>query len=577
MVSKNFLLSIILLADNHHSPLPDPTSTTMQKSAGNTKEAAELPQKAPVREFLETTSVKGVPKVVKSRNKCLGALWLAALLFGLGVAAFFLTKLFINFFSYGANLQLSEEPVTAADFPDITLCNLNPFANTPFGTNDIDQLFRTVNQAWNPMLQHYYGNPNFDIFRSLPDFKEVLRPGKLLEFLTENLPENGYNETRNFLLFCEWVTDIEDYDCSGNARVQLYTTDYGYCFTFQQPVNATNTTGFSAILYLDSFSFVTHMPAFPVGLGNVFTDGARIVLHPAGSQPLLKEGLNIEAGDHTTVTVKLQRMKRLGPPYSVCEKELPINLCWPGVDIGANTRYRREQCEDYCFQNDILSRCNCITGTRLSAYSMRENTSFCGKKPSDNIVEIFEFISATIECYNSITEVACPADCTEDRYDLTLFRSDWPHPSYQLAFYDEHIRGKPYENDFAAYSNISSSGDVHHAFSQLQNLDLIRRNFLQINVVWQQETLTLMSEKESMGIEALIGNLGGVLNLWVGISFVTAVEILEMFFNCCPCIKKRNKSKVKKVQVQPAVTTDTNIHHSTTIGWLDNYEPIRKS
>ena len=438
------------------------------------------------------------------------------------------------------------EPTTVEDFPDITLCNLNPFANTPYGVQEINKLFHVMNNIYNPAIQAYLGDHTYNIF-DVPQYQNLLRPGKMLEFLAKTLPESGYEETRNFLLNCQWDTDIPNYNCMGNAKIRLHNTDFGYCFTFSRPLNSTTVAGFSAILYLDSFSFVTHMPAFPVGLGNVFTNGARVVLHPPHTQPVLTDGFNVEAGDHTTLVVELKRIEKLGPPYSDCQHEPNINQCWPDIPTPSNVRYGKKQCEDYCFQQLIRNNCGCVSGSKLSIHAMRHNYTFCGDQIAGDPREIIVNVNAMLECFDSIPETECPNPCVEEIYDIKLYRSHWPHAAYQMSFYNEYIKNQPYSQDFAVYENISRMTDKAEAFERLSSVDLIRSNFLQVNVIWRESSLTVLREHEALGVEALIGNLGGMLNLWVGISFVTAIELVEMCINCLGCLKA-DRRKVDTVR-----------------------------
>lgn len=493
----------------------------------------------PLRNFLETTSVKGVSKVVKSTNTVYRVLWLSALILELAAATFFTYNLFYGYFSYKAVLYMDKDSVKAKDFPDITLCNLNPFANSPFRSNEINELFDMVGTVYNSNLTSFLGR-DIDLFK-IAEFHDAIRPGRLFEFLIPDLPEHGWNESSNFVVHCGWDTDLKSYDCMSQARVMLYSTDYGYCFTFTQPQDSTFLNGFSAILYADTSSFVTTMPAFPLGIDHVFTDGARVILHPKGTLPLLREGVNVETGFLTTVGISLNRIEKLGEPYSDCAHDPHLHACWQQEpDVTDAYIYSKEACEDFCFQHDLIAKCGCISGKELSVYGMRENISYCGYRPEGDLVAQYNASLEAVDCYYSVAPSACSIPCTSDTYDLTLYRTVWPHPSYQVAFYEEHIKNKPYADEFLYYENISTlaQNDLRAAYIKLKTSPLIRDNFLQVNIVWHVRNVTHLKETSFWTAENLIGTLGGVLNLWVGISFVTVIEILEMFLNACHCAFK---------------------------------------
>ena len=58
----------------------------------------------PVQTFLEGSTMKGVPKIVKSRYFYQKGLWLLALLLGLGVGGYQLINLMITYFSYSTTI-----------------------------------------------------------------------------------------------------------------------------------------------------------------------------------------------------------------------------------------------------------------------------------------------------------------------------------------------------------------------------------------------------------------------------------------------------------------------------------------
>ena len=56
--------------------------------------------------------------------------------------------------------------------------------------------------------------------------------------------------------------------------------------------------------------------------------------------------------------------------------------------------------------------------------------------------------------------------------------------------------------------------------------------YLQVTVrVIANQGITVSQEVAVVTLGNFIGNLGGILNLWVGLSFITIIELVEMFIN----------------------------------------------
>ena len=63
--------------------------------------------KKPIKTFLEGSSMKGVPKIVKSPRTYQKSLWVLALLLGLGVGGYQLVNLSVMFFSFSTSITSS--------------------------------------------------------------------------------------------------------------------------------------------------------------------------------------------------------------------------------------------------------------------------------------------------------------------------------------------------------------------------------------------------------------------------------------------------------------------------------------
>lgn len=82
-----------------------------------------MPASQVVRAFLETTSVKGVSKVTKSRAMCLRVTWAVCVLFGLSMTVLLLWDTFRHYFAY-QYITNTIDILEAPPFPDITICKV---------------------------------------------------------------------------------------------------------------------------------------------------------------------------------------------------------------------------------------------------------------------------------------------------------------------------------------------------------------------------------------------------------------------------------------------------------------------
>jgi hypothetical protein len=76
---------------------------------------------------------------------------------------------------------------------------------------------------------------------------------------------------------------------------------------------------------------------------------------------------------------------------------------------------------------------------------------------------------------------------------------------------------------------------------KFRDLNLISRNFLQLNVVFDRLLPYVMADKQLMTSDNLLAQLGGVLGLWLGINFMTILEFFEFLYTVIR--QRRNSTK----------------------------------
>lgn len=97
-----------------------------------------------LRKWCLTTSIKGIPRIIRSRSLFLKFAWTVSVLFFISVAIEQTTKLTLNYLSYPSftslrkyHVNLSGTTKNSVQMPDLTVCNLNPFAGNASIVNGV--------------------------------------------------------------------------------------------------------------------------------------------------------------------------------------------------------------------------------------------------------------------------------------------------------------------------------------------------------------------------------------------------------------------------------------------------------
>ncbi len=210
-------------------------------------------------------------------------------------------------------------------------------------------------------------------------------------------------------------------------------------------------------------------------------------------------------------------------------------------------------CVDICVQQLVRRECECYPASYPSYTGPNnwEKVPFCLslKLDEDTFLNkslcVTQVISANLHnCYKT-----CHPPCEEFRHDYNTHETLWPSKMEQLGFYTRIIQGKPFEDQFSIYSEISklhANGNVTEAKRLLKQTDLIEGNFAKISVYLTTTSIVVIEDKQSISLTALFGSLGGTLNLYSGISFIVVIELVDLFYNIF-FVNTETKTRVKKM------------------------------
>ena len=123
----------------------------------------------------------------------------------------------------------------------------------------------------------------------------------------------------------------------------------------------------------------------------------------------------------------------------------------------------------------------------------------------------------------------CPLECDSINYELSISSADYPSVVYANTL----MENPKIQTKYAA--NLSQ-----------MSYESLRRNMVQISVFYNNLGYDQYEELANVEVIDLVSNIGGTLGLFLGMSFLSFVEFLDILLQIC-FIKNAN-TKVEQVK-----------------------------
>lgn len=434
---------------------------------------------------------------ILTRNTLFRSIWLTFFLASLGLCIYTVVTNIQQYLSYGVNTLVQVVPENTVTFPTVSVCNQNPFISRVANKYIEDYYLNTYNVTLNT-----YENFNRLIFNKQvpndidwlfyrtfdPEFNRTLRASFGLSFEEENV-------------FCRWIFS----SCNRNKYRNIYHPKYGSCFVFNsgQQNNGSNTD----ILRINAEEYGLEMGVFTGEAKNPkyfyngkIDNGIVIMIGDQNSTSLDQEGILVKPGLWANIVLSKSSSKNLPQPYNDCQNLNSVNTLLGNEINRLNISYDRHNCFTLCKQMIVIEKLGC--------YDMRYpnllNSSPCSDKSS------FERLK-TIELDLNRCQNECPFEC-----ESTILDWDISYASFPNKYIFKIINATNYKSLRRLYTNQSFTySDVQQAVAGF----FIYYGPLSITVISQSVAITLAD---------LFANIGGALGLFIGISLLSLVELLEM-------------------------------------------------
>ena len=417
-------------------------------------------------------------------------------------------------------------------FPAVTICNFNRFWTNRIGSFDEKSLKSLLDVA--DFVDDYDSNDNLTLDT---------------EFDFENFALNAGFRLNESLLRCDWKGKKNS--CSAKDFSHIYLPSYGNCYTFNGKPKESNFNADDDTLYRDLPDGVLtqDLPGSGNGLRvlvNIDQDhysesyktgnheaGLKFLVHARNDPPMMDTlGLAAAPGDHTFVAVRQSQFESLPHPHGDC------------IDSSkqSDKDYSLSICHDYCRFKFILDECNC----RPLGYNYG-NETVCSPN------QMVECVGKALEEYRSSDQVircACSVPCSQTIYQSTVSTALFPSERVlldisndQQAYTEPAMPFSANDTSKLGMSNVNEGNKFQDFVAD------IRKNWVLLDIYFDQMIVMRYKQVESMTWSALLSDLGGQMGLFLGMSAITAAEVVEYVFRKMHQLFTRRKSTNKVVNL----------------------------
>ena len=531
-----------------------------------------------MKSFLERTSIKGVPRIIKHQKLPLKALWFVGVLVLATFAIYNINNVFTSYMAWPKVTTLlktslvdpgAEEAANDVELPAFTLCNLNPFPTndsvarghgiitwgeyTAMMEQEIDVVedrLEATGQLETPdnqlLLQRMRYLASYSGYFQYIGVKNASIVGhSRVKFIVQCSASLYASASEKVLVDCY---DSEDFTW------QFLTPEFFRCHTIYPAVDEGYliATGVSVMLHVDQADGRL-TDAFDPMNDNIQSSGVRVAIHDRKVMPDIWDGgFDIPPGHFTSVLGELTVVKRLGKPYGICVDTHP-----PFYDLsGRSLVYSVPACINACLQEAVVQNCTCFDPEIIVTDNLDyHDLPLCGSRrvSLSSTVDKLNCAYHVKASYMYICASSCAAQCMALEVKKTMSSSPWPKESQQLSFYETMIKNNPHimSPEYAYFETIDEfveTGQTLEAEKLLKASNIIQKHFAKVRLSLNGLEFLVVEEKPQMSLTGLMSMVGGILNLYNGVSLIVLVEVLELLYNLLMALSGPMETRVAAIK-----------------------------
>jgi hypothetical protein len=398
---------------------------------------------------------------------------------------------FIDYFKYETVSKTEYITEIPSIFPTVSICSVNALSTADAQSLVVKKFNEigfdpTKNSSLNNNIKYIATSNMLALLEaSNPDYGD------------ENRKRLGLNNQSFMFCFYDGVSCM----MSGMETQWYFDPFLGNCFRLNSGLNS---TGHPIPLKKTIKPGVTNGLMLYMTLENAankysFTpsEGLRVFIHNSSANPSESTWVDIKLSETTNIAIKRTFIQKETFPNSDCiDLDNYDSEYYRFIIENTKKAYKQEDCYNLCLQKNIIENCKCYSLYYPKLYE---------SKPCLNITQrdcyIKEYLSFKTKTLDDNCAKLCPLECESVMYDLVKSSSNYPTEYWFEIFKD-------------LFPNTSYSS--------------AKERVLGLNIFYSQMSYTRISESPKISSFDLMSNMGGTLGLYIGISFLSFIEIVEM-------------------------------------------------
>lgn len=189
-----------------------------------------------------------------------------------------------------------------------------------------------------------------------------------------------------------------------------------------------------------------------------------------------------------------------------------------------------------CYLDRIMDLCNCLPFYAL--VDSKFSDIKYAKYQECTMADIFDNATDNNSCFNKISNIkppltlkscGCYTPCYDKVYEVRTTYSNFPSQTINDNFAE--IYG---ELDVFKFLWNSAVRDQSLKNDTAYITDLLRRNFILLDIYFEDLKYTEITETPNDSLALLISDVGGQFGLWVGVSIITVFELIHCLCYALP-------------------------------------------